>query len=84
VGFGLTDKDYIRMRLCLIGHQSYMRSSQYDRNSALPKPVCHSIDVRRAWSVEGNRNEICLHAEIDRPHYLIDMEHSPMGRCEGG
>jgi hypothetical protein len=34
--------------------------------------------------MEGNRNEICLHAEIDRPHDLIDMEHSPMGRCEGG
>src|ERR1035441_2575302 len=31
LGFGLTDKDYVRMRLCLIGHQSYMRSSQYDR-----------------------------------------------------
>jgi len=82
--FSLTDEDYVRVRLCLIGHQSHMRSSQYDRNSPLPEAVCHGIDVSRTRGVEGNRHQVCLHTEIDRSHYLIDMEYSPMRRREGG
>ena len=84
VGFGLADEDYVRVRLRLIGHQSHMRSAQYDRNSPLPEAVCHGIDVRRTRGVEGNRHQVCWHTEIDRPDYLIDMEHSPMRRYEGG
>jgi len=84
VGFSLTDEDYVCMRLRLIWHQSHMRSTQYHRNSPLPEPVCHGIDVRRTRGMESNRHQVRLQTEIDRPHHLIDMEHSPMRRCEGG
>jgi len=84
VGFSLSDEDYIRVRLRLIGHQSHMWSPQYDRNSPLPEPVCHGIDVSRTRGVEGNRYQVRWQTEIDRLHHLIDMEHSPTGRCEGG
>src|SRR5271169_3597685 len=83
VGFRLTDEDYVRVRLGLIRHESHMRSSEYDRNSPLPEAVCHGIDVRRARGVEGNCRQVCLHAEIDLPNYLVDVQHSPMRRCEG-
>ncbi len=82
--FSLTDEDYVRVRLCLIRHQSHMRSSQYDRSSAPTEPVCHGIDVRRTRGMEGNRHQVCLGTEIDRLRHLIDMEHSPMRRREGG
>jgi hypothetical protein len=83
MGFGLTDEDYVRVRLRLIGHESHMRSSKHDRNSPLPETVCHGVDMRRTRGVEGNRNQICWHIEIDRPDYLVDVEYSPMRRHEG-
>ena len=60
-----------------------MRSAQHDRNSTLPEPVCHAINVWRARGVEGNRHKVRLHTEIDRLHYLIDMDHSPVRWCKG-
>jgi len=84
MGFGLTDEDYVCVRLRLIGHQSHMRSAQYDWNSPLAEAGCHGINVRRTRRVESNRHQVCWHTEIDRPDYLIDMEHSPMRRYEGG
>jgi hypothetical protein len=84
VRFGLTDKDYVCVRLCLIGQQSDVWSSQYDRNSPLPEPVCHGVNVRRARGMKGNRHQVRLQTEIDRPRHLVDMEHSPMRWRKGG
>ncbi len=84
VGFSLPDEDHVRVRLRLIRHQSHMRSTQYHRNSPLPEPGCQGIRVRRTRGMEGNRHQVRLHPEIDRPHRLIDVEHRPMWRCEGG
>jgi hypothetical protein len=84
VGFGLTDEDYVRVQLCFIGHQSHMRSPQYDRDSPLLEPVCHGIDVRRARGMKGNRDQIGVCCEIDRLDRLIDMQDRPMRRHEGG
>jgi len=84
VGFSFTDEDYIRVRLRFIRHQSDMWSAQNHRNSPLPEPVCHGVDMRCTRGMKGNRDQIGLHSEIDRLHCLIDMEHCPMRRNEGG
>jgi len=34
--------------------------------------------------MEGNRHQVRLYPDIDRPHHLIDVEHRPMWRYKGG
>ena len=58
VGFGLADEDHVRVRLCFIGHQSYMGSTQDHRSSPLPELVCHGIRVRRTRGMKGNRYQV--------------------------
>ena len=84
VGFGFPDEDHVRVRLRLVGHQSHMRPAQHHRNPPLPEPGGQGISVGRPRSVEGDRHQIRWRLEIDRPHRLIDMEHRPVGRREGG
>jgi hypothetical protein len=82
--FGFTDKGHIRVVLCFIGHQGYVRAAQCDGSSALPETVCDRIGVRRAGRVKGNCNEVRMYIEVDRRHGFVHVEYSPMGRHKGG
>ena len=81
---GFSDKDHVGVRLRFIGHQGDVRSAQRHRDSALPKAGCHLVDVRRAGSVERDRNQVCRGVKVDRFHNFVDMAHRPMRRHKCG
>jgi hypothetical protein len=81
---GFSDKDHVGVRLRLIGHQGDVRSAQRHGDSALPKAGRHLVGVRRAGSVERDRNQVCRVAEVDRFHDFVDMADGPVGRHKCG
>ena len=84
MGFSLAREDHVRVRLRLIGHQSYVRSTQDHRGPLLPELIRNGIGVRRTRGMKSNGHQVRAQPEIYRPHHLIDMDHRPPRRYEGG
>jgi hypothetical protein len=84
VGFGFPDENHVSVRLRFIRHQRHMRPTKHYRDSSPAEPGRHGIRMGCARGVKGDCRQVRPRREIDRSHRLIDMEHGPMWRREGG